>query len=291
MIPLYRKIALSPVSSFSAVEEKPPLFSTPWHYHPEYELILILNSGGKRFMGDNISDFGKVELNLIGPNLPHFWTSRYSDEKNVHRNSNAYVIHFSENFLGKDFFNTPECKEISNFLSKSKNGLNFPVKKNDPVLDEIPCIVNSQGFHRVLHLLKVIEKLSKYDCKELSSGGFVKKFNVHQSERMIKVYDYILSNFTDKDISLKDVAEVANLSTHSFCRYIKKSTGKTFNHLLREIRIGHSCKLIIEDKYNITRIAYESGFNNISNFNRHFKSVMNMQPLEYKKHYLAGKDN
>lgn len=291
MIPLYRKIALSPISSFSALEEKPPLFSTPWHYHPEYELILILNSDGKRFMGDSISDFGKVELNLIGPNLPHFWTSRYSDEKNIRRNSNAYVIHFSENFLGNDFFNTPECNEIHDFLSQSKKGLNFPVEKNDPILDDIPIIVNSQGFHRVLKLLNVIEKLSKYDFRELSSSGFVKKFSVHQSERIIKVYDYILSNFANKNISLEEVSGVANLSIHSFCRYIKKSTGKTFNHLLREIRIGHACKLIIEDKWSITQVAYESGFNNISNFNRHFKSVMNMQPLEYKRQYQGKKDN
>jgi AraC-like DNA-binding protein len=70
----------------------------------------------------------------------------------------------------------------------------------------------------------------------------------------------------------------------AFCRYFKKITNKTYFEFLNEIRIGYACKMLIEDKnQNITDIAYSSGFNNMSNFNRQFKLIKGKSPSTYLK--------
>ena len=99
---------------------------------------------------------------------------------------------------------------------------------------------------------------------------------------MDKVYEYIFKNF-NHNISLKNVAEVANMNKSAFSRLFKKVNNKPYSKYLNEIRIGYACKLLIENKYNITFICYESGFNNISNFNRQFKNITSMTPSEYIK--------
>ncbi len=282
MKPLFRKIIQASGSSFSFVEESPPLFETPWHFHPEYELILIENSTGKRFMGDNIAEFDTSELVLVGPNLPHFW---HNDPGCDLTGARAYVIHFGADFLGDAYFNLPELIPINQLLNSAQTGLKITGQTNALVANLIRQLPALKGFERLMHLQHILHVLSGSGEREpLSSLGFVESFRARPNERVSRVYEYVMYNFRQK-ITLQAVASVASMSEVGFCRYFKKTTGKPFFSFLNEIRIGYACRLLIESTLNVTQVSYESGFNNLAHFNRQFKLITAQTPQQYRSQF------
>lgn len=283
MIPLFRKITHSELTSFSASIERPPEFDTPWHHHPEYELILILGSTGTRFMGDNIAEFREFELILIGPNLPHFW----KEDQNKNPEAEAYVIHFSEDFLGKEFFDIPEGKKIKLLLERSRFGLKFHADEEDRYVAGIKELFEKNDFDRVMMLLGILNSMSSSErCEQLSSPGFVSFFNHKSSARINRVFEYSITNFKEV-IELNTVAQLIHMSKPSFCRFFKKSTGKAYMDFLKELRIGYACKLLQESNMSIIQICYECGYESISNFNRQFKELLRTTPFKYRQNFAS----
>jgi AraC-like DNA-binding protein len=280
MSPVYRKITYSQLFSFSTVFENPPLFKTAWHHHPEYELIFILGSVGTRFMGDSIKNFNETELVLIGPHLPHCWKE---DPSNVNPNAVAYVVHFSESFLGKEFFRIPEGRLVRQLLDRSQLGLRFFGDIEKECIAKMQRTFETDDFDRVLSLLDLLNFLAKSESYEqLSSAGFTEQVVDNQSDRINRVLEYTLENF-NKPIDLKTVSDLAFMSRSAFCRFFKKSTGKTYFDFVKEIRVGHACKLLQETDESIHSVAYNCGYENISNFNRQFKESLNISPLKYRQ--------
>lgn len=281
MKPLYRKISQLSGYSFSFQHECPPLFNTPVHFHPEYELILILDAQGQRFVGDSAREFSGRELVLIGPNLPHYWRC----EGELQPQAEAYVIHFTQDFLGQKFFCLPELDRIRTLLQLSHRGISFLRQDIASVVDLIKQIPAATGFGRLLLIQQILHALSQLQAFDLlSSIGFVEFFDADSDDRINKVYEYAIYHFRDK-ISLGQVASVAGMSEIAFCRYFKSRTGKSFFTFLNEMRIGHSCKLLIEGKLNVTEVCHESGFSSLSHFNRRFKEVTNESPRNYRFAY------
>ena len=131
----------------------------------------------------------------------------------------------------------------------------------------------------------ILNKLAKHkSVKKLASDGFVNSFKATKSDTQDKVQAYIFKNF-NKEINLETAANIAHMNTSAFSRYFKRVNRKTFSRYVTEIRIGYACKMLIEDKFNIAAVCYESGFKNISNFNRQFKIIMNCTPSDYLKNY------
>lgn len=280
MKPLFRKISEASGYCFSFIEEAPPLFETPWHFHPEYELIFIKNATGRRYMGDHIADFCENELVLIGPNLPHFWQN---DDKTDLSKSKAYVIHFKPDFLGNAYFNLPETLPINKLLEKAQLGLKIKGETNRIVCDMIENLPEVAGFERLLLLQKALHTIAEsYDIEPLANAGFVESFKAVQDERINKVFEYVMYNFREK-IALQDIAAIAFMSEIAFCRYFKSRTGKSFFTFLNDIRIGYACRLLLESDVNVTGICYESGFNNLSHFNRQFKQHTKETPQHYRE--------
>ena len=82
-------------------------FDAPYHFHPELELTLIISGEGKRFIGNQISDFSPGDLVLLGSNLPHCWQNHRNDWLGSDETSDAaqaIVIHFKRDFLGDKFW-------------------------------------------------------------------------------------------------------------------------------------------------------------------------------------------
>ncbi|MFI5194400.1 MAG: AraC family transcriptional regulator [Chitinophagales bacterium] len=286
MIPLFRKITHSELSSFSASLERPPEFDTPWHHHPEYELILILGGTGTRFMGDSISEFRDNELILVGPNLPHFWKE---SEHQKNPEAEAYVIHFTDKFLGKDFFGIPEAEKIKSLLERAKFGLKFHVEPGSLYVKKIKELFEKKRFDRILILLELLNTLAKSTkYEELSSAGFINFFTEKRSTRINRVFEYSITNFKES-IDLDTVAKLIFMSKPAFCRFFKKSTGKTYFDFLKELRIGYACKLLQENNMSIIQVCYECGYESISNFNRQFKETLQTTPLHYRQNF--GEEN
>ena len=100
---------------------------------------------------------------------------------------------------------------------------------------------------------------------------------------MRNVFEFTMNHF-EKQITLDAIAEIANMTKNAFCKYFKKRTNKTYVQFLNELRIEQACKLLIANKdFSIIQIAEASGFNNISNFNRQFKSIKKINPSEFRR--------
>ncbi|GGW28303.1 AraC family transcriptional regulator [Arenibacter certesii] len=270
-------------SSFTVTINNFSHFLKVWHYHPELELVYIIKSTGTRFIGDGIEKFEEGELVLLGENLPHMWLNDevyFGEDSNL--TAEAIAIHFKEDFLGEEFLKAIEMKSISQLVKRARQGIKFTNIDNG-VLTKIKELVNMDPFHKIMGLLEILHLLSTHEEYQLlSSPGFLNSFNKTDNKSLDEIYEYIFKNF-NQPIGSKDVAEVARMNPSAFSRFFKRVHRKTFTRYLNEIRIGYACKLLIENRDNITPVCYDSGFNNISNFNRHFKSIMGMSPSEYVK--------
>ena len=288
MKPQLLKVPKGLQQSFSIRRDVVLYFYNQWHYHPELELIHIEQGSGTQFVGDNIQNFQSGDLILIGPNLPHYWRC---DEKYFQNNTNLYaqatVVHFSENIFGETFLNLPENKAITELLDKAKRGMKLLGDENAKVKQLLQSLLEQKEGNPMIALLQILQSLSQ--CKEaslLSNSYYSEGFDQHDTDRINHIYQYSLNNFQQK-ITIEEIAEVANISPHSFCRYFKSRSRKTYSQFLLELRIGHACKLLLEGKLSIAQTCYESGFNNFANFNKYFKIMTKKSPLQYQKEFRS----
>ncbi len=286
MKPQLLKISTQPDYSFNLFVQDCPYFGTPWHYHPEFEIVLVEESIGKRFVGSNISEFEPGNLCMIGAYLPHYYKNddKYYDKSSSLR-AKSFVVHFLEDFLGDKFLDLPECLILKSLLERSKAGLNFGEKTVKKVGSKIKNLNNLTGINRLMELITILTIMSESeDVEELTTNPIYLQ-NDLDSNRISGVFSFVMQNY-QQEIDLTQVAKLANMSESAFSRYFKKRTRRTFSHFVTEIRLEHACKLLVQDKMSISGISEESGFNNLSNFNRQFKLIKGTTPLAYRNSYL-----
>jgi len=287
MKPQLLKVNREAIHSFKARQDRQPNINNRWHYHPEIELIHFHKGTGTQFVGDNIKRFSPGDIVLVGSNLPHYW--KYDDDVDqLAKNDIPYstVIHFFDNFWGSSFLELPENKSIKSTLDIARSGLQITGNTQQQIANIMQSILVTEGPKRIIMLIEALMAIG--DCTEkktLSSLGFSQNFEEADKDRINSIYDYSFANFKNK-ISLEEIAEIANLSPNSFCRYFKSKTQRTYSQFITEIRIGHACKLLIENKFNVKQICYESGFNNFSSFHTAFKIVTSKTPLNYQHKFL-----
>jgi len=290
MKPHFLKVPVQPRNSFSIRHDILPTFRGIWHYHPELELHYVIKGEGVRFIGDNISNFSAGEILLLGEKLPHCWRCKeeyFQPESGL--NVEVIVIHFLPDCLGRYLLNLPEAFLLNKLFEKAKTGIIVKGAANAQLAKLMHSAVNATNLDRIIVLLSILKILAEnedFDSITLSHNEFHQS-NESDTIRLNKVCSYTLAKYKN-EITLQEIAAIANLSVTSFCRYFKLMTKKTYSDFLTEIRISHACRLLIEDKLPTEVICFECGFNNISNFYRHFKKVTSMTPLEYKRRYLKA---
>ena len=270
--------------SFIVFKEVGKFFPCPWHYHPEYELVLVTKSSGRRMVGDSIGSFDEGDLVFMGPLLPHVWVN---DQKFIKGETDdqaeAIVIHFKEDFLGKNILEIPEMETLRKFLLLSNRGMEIKGKAREDINTLMVKMLSMNGMQRLSSLLSIFDILSRpIKFELLASPGFVDATHHKESDRLDKIIKYVLANFDD-DISLPMAASMMNMGLTTFCNFFKENYRITFVEYINMVRIGHSCKLLFEKDQTIAEVAYECGFNSIANFNRQFKKAKNMSPSEYRK--------
>ncbi|OQP60731.1 AraC family transcriptional regulator [Niastella vici] len=252
-----------------------------WHFHPEYEIVYVETKSGFRHIGDHISKYEGSDLALIGPNIPHL-----NFDYGVKATVDTVVIQMKENFLGKDFFSLPEITAIKMLFEKAKSGVVFYGKTKKLAGEKLKQITSLPHFEQLITLLQVFNLLAKSNeieilkARPIASASLLK-----EQQRLQKVYHFIEANY-QSEIDVNAVAKLCNLTTAAFCRYFKKSTHYTFTDFLNQFRINQSKKILLQDK-NVTEACYESGFANISYFNKTFKKVTGENPSAFKRRHLA----
>ncbi|GAB3527650.1 AraC family transcriptional regulator [Pontibacter brevis] len=284
MKPVYFQIPKSSDETIRVQYEEQPHFYDNLHFHPEVQVMFICEGSGTQFIGDNIGSFSSGDILLLGPNLPHvFRNDKKFYEENSGLSARNISIFFQVESLGERFLSLPEVNPIQKLLLSSKRGIriNGETKKKATALVE--QMLYLEGFERLMQLFNFLHLLSlSKELELLSSVGFDGPQNDSDSKKMNDVFNYIMNNFSE-EVKLQKAASIANMSTNAFCRYFKQHTRKTFSSFLNEIRIGHACRLLIEDRWNIRETAFECGFDNISYFNRQFKDITSYTPTEYVK--------
>jgi AraC-like DNA-binding protein len=192
------------------------------------------------------------------------------------------LTQFREDFWGKDFLCIPENQKIATLLEKSKKGLVFRGIKTTAVKRLLTELIAAAGTRRVILLLEMLMNLASVKPFSHISSAYHRDNLFTQSERINTIYNYTLQHFKST-IYIKDIAALTSLTTNSFCRYFKSCTRKSYTQFIAELRIGHACKLLSEGQKSIKEVCYESGFHNITHFNRLFKKMKSVQPGEYRK--------
>ncbi|MEZ4811722.1 MAG: helix-turn-helix domain-containing protein [Allomuricauda sp.] len=248
-----------------------------WHYHPELELVYVNGGSGKRQIGSHVSYFRNGDLILIGSNLPHCgFTDRLTGNKS------ETLIQMKADFLGNDFFNIPEMKNIQKLLEVAKGGIAFFGKTKTKVGEKMEILEYQTDFQRLLSILNILNQLAtSEEIKVLNGEGFSMETEVKDNDRINIVFNHVKTNFKE-DISLDEIADMVSMTVPSFCRYFKKITNKTFTQFVNEYRLVHASKLLAEQPISITQVCYESGFNNFSHFNKSFKAFTGQNPSEYR---------
>jgi AraC-like DNA-binding protein len=293
MIPSLKKVRAGISGVFEVLNVNDSHFYSYWHYHPQYEIMLIQKSSGAQYIGDSIGRFSEGDVIFLGPNIPHIFKNHPDYfNPNSKKKAKATVLYFSNDFINSDFFNLTEMQSIKKLLTLSKRGIKIYGSSKKTVANMLVKCVKSDNEDRIVNFLSLINYIAKKsEYKVLSSNSFLKNAEDKDLDRLNKVFDFLLNNFHN-DINLSEVSEVASMSSTAFCRFFKKHTNKTMVTFLNEIRIGHACKLLIENEnMNISDICFESGFNNLTNFIIQFKKLKNCPPMQYRQKYYQQKIN
>jgi AraC-like DNA-binding protein len=285
MLAEYHKLPMSAESSFLYKSWECEYFDKPWHFHKEYELVLINKSEGARFIGDKVDPFKNGDIFLIGPNIPHLFrnSERYYKKKGLVAKS--IFIHFTDDFLGKPFFDLPEMQMVRRLLDKSCLGLEIKGISRQYVNQILINMEQEAPPKRLLNLLDILLFLStSKEVKTILTSGFTAT-NSSDTARIDIVMQFIMKNYA-REIYVNEIASKLNMTVPSFSRYVKRHTKKTFSEIISDVRIGYACKLLMEDNYSISEICYQSGFDNLSNFYRHFSKKKGLVPKEFRKRFL-----
>jgi len=282
----FQKSRIPEHSAFVVKELIAPSFDKNWHFHPEYQLFLVLEGRGTRFIGDDMRSFKPNDLVVTGPNLPHLWRNDQEYfEKESRLKTRGIVVYFPEDFLGNQMGEKEEYEELHTLLKRASLGLEVVGKTNELIKMKLINLVQKKGLERIIGLLEILLVIStSNEVKTIVQAGYTNANKESEKDRMSRVYEFVMVQFQN-DIKQEEVAAIINMTSSSFSRYFKTRMNKSFSDFLSEVRISHACKLLPTENLNISEVSYESGFNTLSNFNRQFKERMGMTPKSYKKDF------
>jgi AraC-like DNA-binding protein len=273
---------------FLIFDRKRHAFTFPIHFHPEFEITYINNAkGGKRIVGDHISEISDYELVMIGPNLYHGWEN--------YNNNSAELLHeitiqFPRELLSEQHLNRNILRPIMELFNNANRGVKFSEETIKLVEPKLHLLSQKRGFDSYLVFLSLLYDLAiARDQQLLTNMSFQRQSDFHNSERIEKIYAFVKEKYTQK-IKLEEAAKLVNMSEISFSRLIKQRTGKTFIDFVNEIRIGYATRSLIESNKSIGEICFDCGFNNLSNFNRIFKKRQGCNPSEFRKNFTGTKN-
>lgn len=266
-------------SSFRLLHQQVVANDFPWnyHYHPEFELVLVYEGSGRRHVGNHLSYYDDGDLVLIGSNLPHagFGYDALGRHEEI-------VIQFKDDFLGKRFFEKPEMFSIKKLLERSQQGIQFYGKTQKDISEKLKRLLALSYFERLIGLLSIFQDLANSEEYNLLNSLDTRyDFNQKDQIRLKRVYEYIEQEYQNP-INIREAANVANLTVPSFCNYFKKVVNQTFTDFMNEYRINKACQLLMTDA-SVTDVCFECGFSNNSYFSKVFKQIKGKTPLEFKK--------
>jgi AraC-like DNA-binding protein/quercetin dioxygenase-like cupin family protein len=285
MKPKYERIEPGKGRALQVLSIRQPAFDAEWHFHPEWELTLILEGEGKRFVADSMEPFKAGDFVLLGPGLPHFWHSQGGPSAGKAR---AVVVQFPASFPGEGMLELPEMRALRTLLGRGRRGLVFEGTHACRAAAAFESLPGLAGHALVLCLMQILGELAGSRARRLAGEGYIVDASAEGTSRMGRAYAHLMAEFRNPGLSLGEVAAAAAMSPAAFSRFFKRISGRGLWDFLTELRIDHAAALLRETGDGVTQIAMESGFGTLSSFNRHFLKRHGCAPREYRKSRNKG---
>ena len=285
---------LSEQDSFYLFDHRKERYDYPLHKHPELELTFMENcTGVQRVVGDSIETCGQYDLALIGSNLEHAWEQRGDDvlvDVAAGKKVREYIIQFSPDLLGEAFLSKSQMATLARLFENAKRGIAFGLPAIMRIFSKLDQLSGEEpGFPRVLRLLDILYQLSlEEDYHLLATASFASVKTTADSRRVRKVEEYIDEHFKE-EIRLQTVSDLAGMTPTAFSRFFKLRTGRTLSDYIIDIRLGYAARQLVDTTTSVVEICYDSGFNNVSNFNRIFKKRKGCSPTTFRENYHKNK--
>jgi AraC-like DNA-binding protein len=279
----YEMIKPDEGSSFRLLHEKviAEKFGWEYHFHPEYEIVCVLNGSGTRHIGNSFSRYENGDLVFIGPNLPHDGFGL-----NAHGLHEEIVIQIREEVFQQSIINRPEMATIIPLLDRVKHGICFTGSTKEKITRRLKRLVKLPQFERFIELLNILHMMAvSTEYQLLNEDVRISPAITKRNIRLQNIFNYVEKHFSD-EIEIRKVASIANLSVPSFCNYFRKIMNTTFTEFLNQYRIQRACLLLQEEK-TIYETCFESGFNNVAYFNKVFKQITKKTPSEFKREKVS----
>jgi YesN/AraC family two-component response regulator len=266
------------------VERNEPYFKSPFHYHPELELVYVKQSHGKRIIGDKLDTFTDGDMVFIGSNLPHVWLNDELYYKGfTYLKAEALVVYFNKELFSKTFYELKESNQINDLFNRASRGIKINGNTKDKIVCKMEKLANKKGLDRIICLLELLNIIAtSKEIEYITNEGYAGTTLNTKTDRLSDVYKYITTNYYN-DISLDEISKVANISANSFCRLFKQRTNRHFIQYLNEVRISNACKFLLETNLNVSEIAFQCGYKTLSNFNKIFKKSTGLSPNQYRQ--------
>jgi AraC-like DNA-binding protein len=257
-----------------------PAIPFEWHYHPEYELTLTLNSRGWRFIADHIGQYESQDLVLVPSDMPHTWASTSAlDESRPHV---ALVVWFTRTWALQLAEVCPEFAGLRSLLKRATTGLSFLQEAGARMESRLPQLLSDSPHQRLQAALETLTELAEAEATSLATQITVRPEASNDSEQLTRVLNLLHKRFAEP-IRVEDLCSVGNLSPRSLHRLFVHHVGENVSDYLGRLRIGRACMLLVETDRPISMIASEAGFSNLSNFNRRFLEARGMTPRDFRR--------
>jgi AraC-like DNA-binding protein len=251
-----------------------------WHFHPEYEIVYVEAASGIRHIGDHISVYKENDLAFIGPNIPHL-----NFDYGASKECEQVIVQMKEDFLGKDFFLRPEIADIHHLFELAKNGIVFYGETKRIAGDKLKRLASLPHFQQLLELLGIFQLLAtSKEYEQLQSRPLANASLLKEQKRIHLIYHFIETHY-QQAIDVNEVAALVHLTTAAFCRYFKKATHLTLTDFVNQYRVNEAKKILLLGR-NVTEACYNSGFENLSHFNKTFKKLTRENPSQFRKRHL-----
>jgi AraC-like DNA-binding protein len=275
-------IEIKQKTSFNVGTYHDSFFRRSWHYHPEFEFLLITKGYGTRMTGDHFEKFQEGDLVLLGGNLPHAWISdpHFLEKKN-NDVCESIFIQFRKSVFGTHFIDMPEMESIRTILQKAERGIKILGTNKAEITRQMLSLKNQSPLEQMLTLIRILDLTHRSEYEILASNNYTQR-GIFKSEKMTKTHNYLMQNFKN-EIDVNTCAEHVEMTTSSFCRFFKKHTNVTFSVYLNYLRINFAQQLLRKTELPIKVIAYECGYTSVVYFNQKYKKMTGVSPSEYRE--------
>ena len=255
-----------------------------WHYHPEFELTLTLNSRGQRYVGDSVAAYDDGDLVLLGPNLPHTWCS--AERIAASRPHRAVVMWFTEAWGERLTGPLAEMRGLAALLERAGRGMTFSAAATAAVRPRIETIPAQPPAERLVTLIGVLAALAEDgDAAPIASPASRRVAAATPDRaRIERVLDDIHAHYREP-IAVETLAELACLSPSGFHRLFRRHTRLTASEYIAELRIGQACALLVNSDQPIAHVADAAGYRSLANFNRQFRAARGMTPRAFRRSF------